>query len=70
MSHTSNSSRRDRVHQRLRRAVRTTAMRDHEPQVWQRARLMGHPLSPRHDDLAFPCDAAPSPSLETTDALR
>jgi len=45
-------------------------MRDHEPQVWQRARLMGHPLSPRHDDLAFPCDAAPSPSLETTDALR
>ena len=33
-------------------------------------RLMGHSPSPRRAWYAFPFDAAPPPSLETTDALR
>ncbi len=70
MSHTSKSSRQDRVRSRLRRPVRPSATRNQGPMVWQRARLMGHLPSPRHADLAFPFDAAPPPSLEPTDALR
>ncbi len=70
MSHTSHSSHRDRVRHRSRHTVRPSAMRDQEPVVRQRARLMGHPPSPRHASFAYPLDAAPRPSLETTDALR
>ena len=70
MSQTSNSSRRDRVRQRLRQTVRLSVTRDQEPQVRQRVWLMGRPPSPRHDDFAFLLDAAPPPSLEITDALR
>jgi len=70
MSHTSKSSRQDRGRSRWRRSVRSSARRDQEPVVWQRARLMGHLPSPRHVVLAFPFDAAPPPSLEPTDALR
>ena len=70
MSQTSNSSRRDRVRHGLRRTVRPSALRDQEPVVRQRVALMGHPPSPRHASFAFPLDAAPPPSLETTDALR
>ena len=54
MSQTSNSSRRDRVRQRLRPTVRLSVTRDQEPVVRQRAAMMGHPPSPRHDDFAFP----------------
>ena len=43
---------------------------DHEPVVRQRVALMGRPPSPRDGTLAFPLDAAPSPSLAITDALR
>jgi len=70
MSHTSKSSRQDRVRLRLRHTVRPSAVRNQEPMVWQRVRLMGHLPSPRHLDFAFPLDAAPFPSLEPTDALR
>ena len=70
MSHTSTSSHRDRVRQGLRRTVRPSALRDQEPMVRQRAALMGHSPSPRHAPFAFPLDAAPPPSLETTDAPR
>ena len=70
MSQTSNSSQRDRVRPRLRHAVRLMSVaRDQEPVVGQRAAMMGPPPSPRDDDFAFPLDAAPPPSLETTDAL-
>ena len=53
MSHMAKSSRRDRVHQRLRRTVRTSAMRDQEPKVRQRVRLMGRPPHLATIDLAF-----------------
>ena len=43
---------------------------DQEPRVRQRVCMMGHPPSPRDDDLALRFDAAPPPSLEITDALR
>ena len=38
--------------------------------VWQRVRLIGHPPFPGHDDLAFPFDAVPPASQQTTDARR
>ncbi len=59
MSHTSNSSHRDRVRHRSRHTVRPSAMRDQEPVVRQRAALMGHPPSPQHASFAYPLDAAP-----------
>jgi len=45
-------------------------MRHQEPQVRQPERLMGRHLHLATIDLGFPFDAAPPPSLETTDAPR
>ena len=73
MSQTSKSSPRDQF---VQIATWTGAFECTEPldqevaTVRQRARLMGHPPSPRRNDCAFRLDAAPPPSLETTDALQ
>ena len=58
MSQTSNSSHGTEFVQDCAMSCARAQGRDREPMVRQHERLMGRPLSPRYDDLAFPLEEA------------